>query len=192
MTDEPTVLIVDDEVNITELFGVWLDADYDVRMANSGEEALEELDETVDVVLLDRRMPGLSGDEVLEAIREEGYDCRVAMVTAVDPDFDVIEMGFDDYLTKPIDREGLESAIDTLLERKEYDSAMQEYYSLVEKQATLEATKSRAELADSGEYDHLKEQIDSLRDDLSETLGGIEDDEDFIATIRGLDDDGEH
>jgi len=59
------------------------------------------IDETVDVVLLDRMMPGMSGQEVLAAIRERGLDCRVAMVTAVDADFDVIEMGFDEYLGKP-------------------------------------------------------------------------------------------
>jgi DNA-binding response OmpR family regulator len=183
MTDEPTVLIVDDEVNITELFGVWLEADYDVRMANSGEEALEELDETVDVVLLDRRMPGLSGDEVLEAIREEGYECRVAMVTAVDPDFDVIEMGFDDYLTKPIDREGLESAIETLLERKEYDTAMQEYYSLVSKKAALESSKPASELEASEEYDDLVDDIDALEDDVEDVL---QTEEDFESAFRDL------
>lgn len=184
MTDDtPTVLIVDDEVNITELFGVWLAEDYDVRMANSGEEALEELDETVDVVLLDRRMPGLSGDEVLEAIREQGYDCRVAMVTAVDPDFDVIEMGFDDYLTKPIDREGLESAIESLLGRKDYDAAMQEYYALTSKKAALESSKPASELEASEEYSELTSDIDDLESDVE---GALETDEDFESAFRDL------
>jgi DNA-binding response OmpR family regulator len=179
----PTVLIVDDEVNITELFGVWLEADYDVRMANSGEEALEKLDAAVEVVLLDRRMPGLSGDEVLEEIREAGYDCRVAMVTAVDPDFDVIEMGFDDYLTKPIDREGLESAIDSLLDRKEYDDAMQEYYAMVSKKAALESSKPPSELSASEEYTQLQSDIDTLEDDLE---GSLETDDDFESAFRDL------
>ena len=179
----PTVLIVDDEVNITELFGVWLEADYDVRMANSGEEALEKLDAAVEVVLLDRRMPGLSGDEVLEEIRGAGYDCRVAMVTAVDPDFDVIEMGFDDYLTKPIDREGLESAIDSLLDRKEYDDAMQEYYAMVSKKAALESSKPPSELSASEEYAQLQSDIDTLEDDLE---GSLETDDDFESAFRDL------
>ena len=110
------------------------------------------------------------------------------MVTAVEPDFDILEMGFDAYLSKPIKSDQLEDTVINLLERSEYDSLLQEYYSLVEKQATLEATKSRAELAESEEYDDLKAEIASLREELSETLGGIEDDEDFIATIRGLSD----
>jgi len=183
MTEEPTVLIVDDEVNITELFGVWLQDQYNVRMANSGEEALEELDDAVDVVLLDRRMPGLSGDEVLEKIREQGYECRVAMVTAVDPDFDVIEMGFDDYLTKPIDREGLESAIESLLERKEYDAAMQEYYALASKKAALESSKPASELEASEEYDDLLADLETLE---AETEGKLQTDEDFESAFRDL------
>jgi DNA-binding response OmpR family regulator len=131
-------------------------------------------------------MPGLSGDEVLERIRTNGLDCRVAMVTAVEPDFDILEMGFDSYLTKPVESEKLQKTVRNLLERSEYDSLLQEYYSLIEKQATLEATKSRTELESSEEYKQLTARIESLRKDLSDTLGGIEDDEDFIATIRGI------
>ena len=187
-SDEPVVLIVEDEPDVAETYRLWLEDDYDVRMARNGDEGLEQLDADVDVVLLDRMMPGLSGDEVLEHIREDDLECRVAMVTAVEPDFDILEMGFDAYLSKPIKSDQLEETVQNLLERSEYDSLLQEYYSLVEKQATLEATKSRAELAESDEYDRLKSEIASLRDDLSETLGGIEDDEDFIATIRELSD----
>ena len=187
-SEEPVVLIVEDEPDVAETYRLWLETEYEVRTAQNGDAGLEELDSDVDVVLLDRMMPGLSGDEVLEHIREDDLECRVAMVTAVEPDFDILEMGFDAYLSKPIKSDQLEETVENLLERSEYDSLLQEYYSLVEKQATLEASKSRAELAESAEYDRLNSEIDSLRDDLSETLGGIEDDEDFIATIRGLSD----
>ena len=56
----------------------------------------------------------------------------------------------------------------------------------MEKQATLEATKSSAELAESDQYTSLTQKIDEMRDGLDDTLGGIEDDDDFIATLRGL------
>ncbi|QSG08025.1 HalX domain-containing protein [Halapricum desulfuricans] len=190
--DAPVVLIVEDEPDVAETYNLWLQDEYVVRIAQNGDEALNMLDEAVDVVLLDRMMPGLSGDEVLSRIRESGYECRVAMVTAVEPDFDILEMGFDSYLTKPIRSEQLHETVETLLERSEYDGLLQEYYSLVEKQATLEATKSSAELAESDEYNELTERIDDLQDDLSQTLGGIEDDEDFIATLRGLGNGDEH
>jgi len=190
--DAPVVLIVEDEPDVAETYNLWLRDGYEVRVAQNGDEALDMLDEDVDVVLLDRMMPGLSGDEVLSQIRESGYECRVAMVTAVEPDFDILEMGFDSYLTKPIRSEQLHETVENLLERSSYDGLLQEYYSLVEKQATLEATKSSAELAESDDYEDLTERIDELQDDLSQTLGGIEDDEDFIATLRGLGNGDEH
>jgi len=187
-SDTPVVLIVEDEPDVAETYNLWLADDYAVRTAASGDEGLAKLDADVDVVLLDRMMPGLSGDEVLERIRERGFDCRVAMVTAVEPDFDILEMGFDAYLCKPIRSGQLHDTVENLLERTEYDDLLQEYYALVEKQATLEATKSSAELADNDEYADLQDRVTALQDDLSETLGGIEDDEDFIATLRGLGD----
>ncbi|WP_324758471.1 response regulator [Haloarcula sp. GH36] len=186
-SDPPVVLIVEDEPDVAETYKLWLQEEYEVRMAQNGDEGLEMLDESVDVVLLDRMMPGLSGDEVLEQIREGDLSCRVAMVTAVEPDFDILEMGFDAYLSKPIRSAQLHETVENLLERSEYDSLLQEYYSLVEKQATLEATKSSAELAESDDYAELTDEITAMKEDLSGALGGIEDDDDFIATLRGLD-----
>lgn len=185
---DPVVLIVEDEPDVSETYRLWLEDTYTVRVAGNGDEGLDALDGSVAVVLLDRMMPGLSGDEVLEQIREQGLDCRVAMVTAVEPDFDILEMGFDAYLSKPVKSDQIRDTVENLLERSEYDSLLQEYYSLVEKQATLEATKTSVELEDSDEYDDLTARIDDLRDELSEMLGGIEDDDDFIATVRELND----
>jgi two-component system response regulator AdeR len=186
--DTPIVLIVEDEPDVAETYRLWLDADYEVRMAQSGDEGLDELDGSVDVVLLDRMMPGLSGDEVLERIRDRGLSCRVAMVTAVEPDFDILEMGFDAYLCKPIKSARLHETVENLLDRSEYDDLLQEYYSLVEKQATLEAAKSSAELTDNEDYRDVQARTDELEGTLSETLDGIDSDGDFIATLRGLDD----
>jgi DNA-binding NtrC family response regulator len=123
-SDDPTVLAVDDDEKLLETYRMWLDADYDLRLAAGGEEALEKLDDDVQVVLLDRLMPGLSGDEVLERIRESGVDCRVAMVTAVEPDFDVAEMPFDAYVPKALDRETVVRTVERLVARDEYDDVL--------------------------------------------------------------------
>jgi len=188
MTDStvPVVLIVEDEPDVAETYNLWLADDYDVRIAEDGDAGLDALDEAVDVVLLDRMMPGLSGDEVLERIRDRDLGCRVAMVTAVEPDFDILEMGFDAYLSKPIRSDELHTTVEKLLERSEYDSLLQEYYALVEKQATLETAKSGAELAESEEYETLKTRIAELQEELSRTLGGVEDDADFITAIQQI------
>ena len=191
MTDpaQPTVLVVEDEQALVELYVRWLD-DYEVRTAGGGEEALEEFDEDVDVVLLDRLMPGMSGDEVLREVRSRSGDCKVAMVTAVEPDFDVVTMGFDDYLTKPIERETLQELIGRLTARTEYADLEQELYALVSKQAALQSAKSREELDESEEYADLQAEIDEKRAELDSALPGVENDE-FVAMVRDLEGDAD-
>jgi len=185
-SERPRVLVVDDEEDLAEAYGTWLEADYDVTVVTDGETALEAIAEDFDVVLLDRRMPGLSGDEVLDAIRERDLGCRVAMVTAIDPEFDVIRMGFDAYLTKPVSSTELRETVERLLDRGELDDALQEYYSLVEKQATLEARKEPAKLDASEEYKQLKKRRERYRERLAGQLEGMSNDEDFVATLRDL------
>ena len=186
--DQPTVLVVEDEQALIELYVRWLDDEYDVRTANGGREALEQFDETVDVVLLDRLMPRMSGDEVLEEIRSRDTGCKVAMVTAVEPDFDVITMGFDDYLTKPVEQETLLETIRRLLSRLEYAELEQELYALVSKQAVLRSSKPEAELEESEEFADLEERIAEIRGQLDEALPDIESDE-FVAMVRDLEGD---
>lgn len=115
MDDPPKVLFVDDEPPIADGYVAEL-ADYDAESVYAGRAALERLDDSFDVVFLDRRMPGMSGEAVLDAIRERGYDCRVVMLTGVEPDSDVVEMGFDGYLVKPVQPADLRDAIDRLVE----------------------------------------------------------------------------
>jgi CheY-like chemotaxis protein len=110
-----TVLVVDDEPGLVDLYVAFLEPEYDVRTATNGDEALQACDETVDVVLLDQRMPDMSGDEVLAELRQRNFDVRVAMLTAVEPDQDIVDMSFDDYKTKPVERSDLLSLVDTLL-----------------------------------------------------------------------------
>jgi DNA-binding response OmpR family regulator len=155
--------------------------------AADGGEALEMMDGSVSVVLLDRRMPGMSGSEVLAEIRDAGYDTRVALVTAVEPDFDVIGMGFDAYLVKPVTREELVGTVRELLRRSEYAEKLLDYHSLVSKKSLLEAEKPDAELAESDGYrellDRLRE-VESEVDELSRTLS--EDGDGFKAVVRDI------
>ena len=167
--DTPTVLVVDDERDLADLYTAWLEQEYRVRTAYGGEEAIEALDESVDVALIDRLMPSVSGDEVLEYVRREGYDCRVAMVTAVEPDFDIIEMGFDEYIVKPIRHEEILEAVESLLSRSTYDEQLREFYSLASKRAALQSQKSTEELEESDAYAELTDQLEALRDDLDRT-----------------------
>ncbi|TKX57011.1 response regulator [Halorubrum sp. SS7] len=165
-TPDATVLAVDDEPDLAELYRVYLDTEYDVRIATGGEEAVDMMDETVDVVLLDRRMPDMSGHEVLNAIRGDGYDARVAMLTAVEPDVDIVEMPFDDYKTKPVTKEDLLTLVEVLLHRAAFDERSQEFFALASKKAALEA----AGTTNSEEYEELIEQMESVRVEVDDTL----------------------
>ena len=115
--ESATVLVVDDDEAVADVYASQLSGTHEVLTAYDGETALEKITPDVDVVLLDRRMHGLSGREVLEAIRDRELTCGVVMVTAVDPGFDIVDMGFDDYLLKPVEREQLEQVVEGTIER---------------------------------------------------------------------------
>lgn len=171
--DEPsngTVLVVDDDAHLTALYASWLDPYYDTREATTGREALDRVDNDVDVVLLDRRMPGLSGDEVLADLREDGLQCSVIMVTGVRPDIDIIEMEFDDYLVKPVGRGTLLDTVQTLLTRDSYDDQVKASYALASKKAALETAMNQSELEASEEYHDLVEELDRVNSTLQSTL----------------------
>jgi DNA-binding response OmpR family regulator len=183
-TDEPVVLVVEDEPDVGETYELWLAGDYEVRRAATGTEALEALDEDVDVVLLDRMLPGMSGEEVLSELRDRGHDVQVAMVTAVDPDFDIVEMGFDAYVTKPPTRETLLETITDLLERRERTDRVREYRALLSKRAALEGGKSGTELVESDAYAELEERIAAIEQDLEADEDRLLDDSEFVGALR--------
>jgi len=182
-SERPTVLVVDDEEEVADVYALRLKGRYDTRVAYGGQEALDAVDEDVDVVLLDRRMPGISGDGVLDNIRAEGLNCRVIMVTAVDPDLDIVKMPFDDYLCKPIDKETLLAAIEQQLSSVEYDDRLTEYMSVAAKVGVLESEKTEAELDDSEEYQELLERQRELRAELDEAMTDFDD---LDQAFRGL------
>jgi len=187
-SDPPVVLIVEDEPDVAETYERWLQ-DYDVRRVESGDAAIEQLDDSVDVVLLDRMLPGMSGADVLEKIRSREIDCQVAMVTAVDPSFDIIEMGFDEYVTKPPEREQLRETVEKLLHRATLDDDLQEYYSLVARRATLEAEFAEDRLDSNDEYVDLVDQIETHRASVDAAMGDMGSDSEFVGAVREIMDD---
>lgn len=159
-----TVLVVDDDEAVADVYASQLEERYAVETAYDGQSALEKVTDDVDVVLLDRRMRGLSGRDVLEAIRDRGLTCGVVMVTAVDPGFDIVDMGFDDYLLKPVDGEELEAVVSDTIDRLGREAAVREYLALAAKLATLRVEKNPAELDASDEYHALVDRLETLRE----------------------------
>lgn len=163
-----TILVVEDEPQLAELYANWLSDDFEIRIANTGEEAIQELSPNIDVVLLDRRIPDVSGDKVLQAIRSRHLDCQVAIISAVEPDLDIIDMEIDDYMVKPIAQDELNAVVDSLLTRHELEPDEQEYLALYSKKAALDAAKDSDELNRNDEYLNLKDQLSELRNRLGE------------------------
>lgn len=190
--DDAVVLVVDDERELADLYANWLSDSYTVKTAYSGQEALRRLDASVDIVLLDRRMPGLTGEEVLAEIRDYGFECQVALVTSTAMDYADLPLGFDDYLQKPASQTDLRSLVESLLIRIDYSDKLQEYFGLVSKRVALQTTKDADELDDHPDVRELDERITDLRTEINGLLDGFSD-EDYRAVFSSLplDDDSE-
>lgn len=120
--DKRKVLIADDEPNIvTALEFLLKRAGYDVRTATNGEEALALVESYLpDLVLIDIMMPGKSGYEVCQRMRErpEWRHIKIVMVTAKGREAEVskgMSLGADLYVTKPFSTQELIAAVDRLL-----------------------------------------------------------------------------
>ncbi|HEY3543939.1 MAG TPA: response regulator transcription factor [Gaiellaceae bacterium] len=122
MTTKPqTVLVVEDESSIASFVAAYLkNAGYGVRTTPSGQEALRLVDsEKPALVVLDLMLPDIDGVEVCKRIRQKG-DLPVLMLTARDEDVDKIiglEVGADDYMTKPFNPRELVARVKAILRR---------------------------------------------------------------------------
>ncbi|WP_435117421.1 HalX domain-containing protein [Halolamina sp. C58] len=161
------VLIVEDERDVAELYSSTVGAaGYDVDVANSIDAASSMIDERYDIALLDRRLPDGHGEDLLAEIRDREIDVRVGMVTAVEPDFDIVEMGFDLYVLKPLSQSDLLDAVERLETRSQYDDRLQRTASLASKRATLEAEKPHEALERNDQYQQLTAELAELDDEL--------------------------
>lgn len=164
----PTVLIADDDRRLADMHAEWLDREYDVRVAYAGDEALRALDDDVDLVVLDRRMPGLPGDELVDYIRDNHLNIRIVMLTSQDPDTDIVDLGFDEYLTKPTKRSEVLDIVDTVLDRQEYDALVREYLALRSKRALLQAELPFEYREENEEYGRLVTRIEELETEIDD------------------------
>jgi two-component system response regulator AtoC len=160
------ILIVDDERNVHYSFRRVLGNDYEVLSAFSGKEVPQYLlDEALQLVLLDVRMPGESGLDTLQEIKRQRPELPVIMMTAFASAETAIRsttLDADDYLIKPLDVDSLKHLITTVLQRRQpqpaattsalempvsgavpmlgHSRAMQEVYKIVGKSATRGVT----------------------------------------------------
>jgi DNA-binding response OmpR family regulator len=182
-----TVLVVEDEASIASFVAAYLkNAGYLVRTTASGNEALRLVDsEKPSLVVLDLMLPDLDGVEVCKRIRQHG-ELPVLMLTARDEDVDKIiglEVGADDYMTKPFNPRELVARVRAILRRAapgrvERESAVIRHGDLV-----VDAGRREAHVGDTEvqlapkEFDLLWELLDHrglvlTRDQLLERVWG--------------------
>ena len=121
MKDKPYILIVDDDPNIAHLVQLYLEKEgFEVKVAQRGDDALNEFRRLPpDLMLLDLMLPGVDGWQVLKTIRKTST-IPVIMLTAKDETFDKVlglELGADDYVTKPFDAKELVARVKAVLRR---------------------------------------------------------------------------
>lgn len=119
--DNQKILVVDDDLNICELLRVYLNKDgFDTAIASNGEEALDlVLKYKPDLILLDIMMPRLDGWQVCREVRKTS-EVPIIMLTAKGEVFDKIlglELGADDYISKPFDTKEVLARIKAVLRR---------------------------------------------------------------------------
>jgi len=159
----PNALVVDDEREVADAYALRLRGCCSVETVYDGESALSTTEKSdIDVVLLDRHMPGMSGDEVLQELDDRDFTGAVIMVTAIDPGFDVLDMPFDDYLCKPIEREDVRTTVDQQCEILGYET-LGEFFSLESTCRVIEAELPAEKLAEHETYQEKRERADRLK-----------------------------
>lgn len=177
MSDDPVVLIVEDDADLAALYGEWLGDDYAVRQAETGEAALWHHDDAVDIVILDRKLPDGRGEELLPRLRETDGDCQIAIVSGVDPALDLLELDIDEYIRKPVEREEFRRVVERLEARTEIEEALASYLAGLSKKRALETTHPGAELESDPRYRQLTEELETQRRRVDGLLSRLETDE---------------
>jgi len=142
------ILVVDDEENVRNLVQLLLqNVGYEVDTASDGEEALSKVERlNIDVVILDIKMPGMSGVEILQYLTVYWPDICVIMVTAVDDASSAIEavkLGAYDYVTKPFDKVDLIQRVQKAIEKRNLKQETRRHQKELEEKVYTQSKKLR-------------------------------------------------
>lgn len=190
-----TVLIVEDDEHIQQLVGYNLiKAGFLVEYGDSGEQALEKIkNQTPDLILLDLMLPGMDGKELCRIIRTDSKltDLPIIMLTAKGEESDIItglDLGADDYITKPFSPKILISRVKAVLRRKAKKSAPQAHDSSgVIKIYDLVIDPGRYEVKIAGESVRLTPTEFGILKFLAKRPGWVFSRQQIIDAVRGYD-----
>ena len=182
-----TILVVDDEPNIIELCKLYLEQEsYGVETATNGSEALSKLDAVhPTLVILDLMLPDIDGFEVCRQIRKKS-DVPILMLTARKEDVDKIvglELGADDYLTKPFNPRELTARVKAVLRRYQAGAKPGEILEV----GNLQIDLSRHEVTIEGISVKLRTKEFALLATFAQNLGMVLPREKLLELVWGFD-----
>jgi len=182
-----SVLVVEDEAAIASFVSLYLkNAGYDVRTATNGADALTSVqNQQPSLIVLDLMLPDIDGIEICRRIRQKS-DVPILMLTARDEDVDKIiglEVGADDYMTKPFNPRELVARVRAILRRAAPERANRESAVIQHGDLSIDAGRREAKVGDQEiqlapkEFDLLWELLDHrglvlTRDQLLERVWG--------------------
>lgn len=170
---EQVVLIVEDDPQVAELYSDWLTDDYSVRIAHSVAEAYSLSQGHVDAVMLDRRLGTTPVADVVGPLRESEGKPSVALLTAVEPDVDIIDLDIHEYITKPIKKHEFRACVTRLLGRRSLSRKLDARFALASKLAALEASRGPASPETTEDYSRLRTAFEHLSEDVATEVRGL-------------------
>ncbi|WP_324661672.1 response regulator transcription factor [Haloarcula sediminis] len=168
-----TVLAADDDSDMRSLYRCWLAPSYDVRLAADGDETLRKLDETVDVVVLDREMPRRDGVDVAHELEQRDTDAAVVMISGVEPDVDLLDIPVDDYLQKPSSRETVTAHIERAAAIAECSDRHRRLIAFDRRRQIVESAVSEHRLARNPQYQRTVDRLDGDSPELEQARKAV-------------------
>ncbi len=164
ITNKSKILVVDDELGPRESLRMILKDEYEVITAANGSQALEHLEDSeFALIILDIRMPGISGIELLKKVKEKAPSTEVVMITAyasVDTATKALRLGALDYLIKPFDQAAVLDVVQKGISRRNESRSIKKRLS--DLQLANKSLEAQVEESYNNIQKHFEETINSL------------------------------
>lgn len=160
-TQQLSTMIVEDEQMVVSIIEDYFPDSYDIRSAETAQRALDTYHDDIELLIFDRRLRKMSGDELAASIRAEHKKQLMLCVSGVKPGNDIHQLQCDEYIQKPFTEDELKTKVELLLNRTELEHPAREYLSLRSKQVALNTAHGISATKMKG-YQNCTEQIERL------------------------------
>ncbi|MFC7230121.1 winged helix-turn-helix transcriptional regulator (plasmid) [Salinirubellus salinus] len=165
----PRVLVVDDDPRQVELLSSWLGTEYEVVTATDGDSARKALDDSIDVAIIDRHLPDMTGDQIVENARRVGICPPTAFLSSADVSVAATELPVDMLLSKPAKHDELLDAVNLLYRMNELSALGRKIQAREHRHQFVRETQGPA-VVTTPEYEQAEVELEALRAEWEEEL----------------------